>query len=326
MNTKNDTVVHIGMGKCATTTLQHSIFPLLCKEIGYKWWLDDLELAKRVNQHKVKMKLGFETDSIDIPLGTFISYEPLFAHTEDPGFYEEYAEKNLQAFGKDAHILITVRHPKSYLSSVYLQSLKSGSVQKPKYYFIEKKYYSKRLRGYKFSVDDFSYDKLIKLYTDRFEKVSVVKYEFISSMDFLVHLFGINKELLNKLQHVYLNQKHNRGYSHTSVKLLFVLSNVLEKIHLTLAPSNITNIAIDTLKDVNNQKKYSGSERSLVKMLLFEIFKIFRWSFVLEKIIPKIFPYKKYELNLSELPWIDISRLIDEYDNIPEMITIRRES
>ena len=66
------------------------------------------------------MQLGFDCQKIQIPEKTLICHEGLCGF--DPFFWKEFANKNLIAFGNQNYILLTIREPRSFLTSVYLQN------------------------------------------------------------------------------------------------------------------------------------------------------------------------------------------------------------
>ena len=118
-------VIHIGLPKTGTTYLQKNIFPQICKEKKILYFLENRQVSDSINDHIVKMFSGDEVDSLNLPDNTLISNENLVSSFPSLSNISEYADKNLIAFGKDSKILITIRNPIDYLSSVYNQILKS---------------------------------------------------------------------------------------------------------------------------------------------------------------------------------------------------------
>ena len=116
------TIVHIGLGKTATTALQKRVFPELVKfglisaynpknlmRLLYLKRLTELtkeqeaELAKLVKANK---------DAV-------VSFEGLVDW--NPDNWKRARDENLATFGKDATSLLTIREPRGYLTSVYQQ-------------------------------------------------------------------------------------------------------------------------------------------------------------------------------------------------------------
>ena len=44
-------IIHIGLGKTGSTTLQENIFPKLSDKIGYKYWISDEKILDNVKVH-----------------------------------------------------------------------------------------------------------------------------------------------------------------------------------------------------------------------------------------------------------------------------------
>ena len=81
------------------------------------------------------MILGFDVNKITFPKYSIVSNEGLSSYRQ-PQFYEEFAEKNLQTFGYDAHILLVIRKPSDFLNSIYVQCcVHEKPLQDPEYFF-----------------------------------------------------------------------------------------------------------------------------------------------------------------------------------------------
>ena len=96
--------------------------------------LENRQVSDSINDHIVKMFSGDEVDSLNLPDNILISNENLVSSFPSLSNISEYADKNLIAFGKDSKILITIRNPIDYLSSVYNQILKSYIIN-PEFFF-----------------------------------------------------------------------------------------------------------------------------------------------------------------------------------------------
>jgi len=179
--------VHIGCGKTGTTTLQRKIFPKVCDLIDYSFLR-----GNQINEHIMRLRLNQKAKRLKIPKKSLVSSEAL--HSWNPYYWKEYAKKNQIAFGKDSHIIITLREPRSYLTSVYVQMLHEGNILKPNQYFLESDLYSERLNTPKFAIDSFGYKKLINIYLDKFPYVTIQKFETLNQLDFIKLLFDISSE------------------------------------------------------------------------------------------------------------------------------------
>ena len=187
-------IIHIGLGKTGSTTLQENIFPKLSEKIGYKYWVSDENILDNVKVHYAKLVLK-ETNikKIDIFSKFLISHEGLSGFNE-PESVELFAENNLKAFGNDAHILITVREPLSYLKSIYFEFvLKKLIVCSPKDFFDVTNPYCN------FDIKKFSYDHLISEYKKRFKKVTIIKMEKYNDLNYLSKKLNIKENILSQV-------------------------------------------------------------------------------------------------------------------------------
>ena len=200
------TIVHIGLGKTATTSLQENVFseiPRLRKEIKYNekeirhsirklWFLDNNKDEESIFQKKL------------LEQNHFISLEYLV--NWDPRYWEKSADLNLRLFGQDTTIIITARDTESYLRSIYQQIVHEGNIRAPEEFFINEDNYNKLkpLLSQKilthFDVDSYDLEKLWHIYNSRFSKVYLVPMNSIDSLEFLRKIFDLNVDEINDLR------------------------------------------------------------------------------------------------------------------------------
>lgn len=310
--------VHIGFGKTGTTTLQNIFFPKLCELISYLYWRNDSYVQSEVALHRTKMLLGFECKPLDLPDKTLISWEQL-SGWEDPYYFEEFSQKNLIAFGELAHIILVIREPKSYLSSVYLQlCIHELNVQKPEHFFLEDSVYSERINLRKFAIDKFSYRKIIDFYRERFNKVTVVKFEHLfnnfTENKFIYELFPVNKKHLEILEEVFRKTTINKAFSRRGVNYTFSLSKLLYLFNLRFAGDCQDKHYIDIIR---NNRVFKPKNYSLRSKIVNRILKELKWRSLIRKKVDKFLPYKKYTLDFDKLKYINIEDLDKEYEGLP---------
>ena len=115
-------------------------------------------------------------------------------------------------FGRDATILITLRKPDEYLNSMYnKQCLVHGNLMTPNEYFVLNNEYNVKDEK-KFNIEKFSYEKLKKIYEDRFEKVCFIDYEDLKTMNFFVKYFQLDPKNKEELKKKFLNTRHNPSF------------------------------------------------------------------------------------------------------------------
>ena len=115
-------IVHIGLGKTATTTLQRYVFPRLAKAVGLTW--NDREIRLLLTQSMRLEPDAAERRFLQERLAQarhMISCEGMVGW--DPARWEQAADRNLDWFGSDAWILIGVREPVDWMTSVYQQQI-----------------------------------------------------------------------------------------------------------------------------------------------------------------------------------------------------------
>lgn len=312
-------IIHVGLPKTATTSLQNNIYPVLSALKGFSWYKDkNNPLYQEVRDHIARMRFDYSIKKIRLNNKDFISDEGLCGW--DPHFWEEFAEKNLKAFGKNTHIILTLRKPIDFLTSVYLQTcFHEGDVQEPEDFFLKAKFYSERLETAKFSIDEFSYKKLINHYTSRFEKVTVVKYEDINNLEFLKPIFSLTNNELRKLQEIFASHKiYNRAFSVRGTKITYNFSRFLNLFGLSLrkGTSHRSLYELKLLKDESYRSEVvSKKEISFIKKIALLVIRELNWRNFIQERIDRLLPYKKFSLNFEELN-IDITKYNKEYDKI----------
>lgn len=307
-------IVHIGLGKTGTTTLQKHIFPELSK-------LDErVEYCpKPINELIIKhSQLGLDKEEFEVVKTWLtdndfefkvISLESLV--NWNPRLWEESADKNLELFGKDTTIIITVRDTVAYLTSVYQQMIHEGNIKKPTNFFVNQETYNtlkncmSKINLSYFDVDSFDLLRLQKIYESRFSKVVFVPLKKINRMEFLQTALNISDS--NKL---YLSEKikniprENRSYSALAMKITFSREKILNFFGLQSKDSfgNCERYLSKVQDDNQNIKK---SESFLVKNMKFLLFflpkvllKIIKPNYrkFIQRKFDKIMPYSKYNL------------------------------
>lgn len=325
-NLKNGQLfVQVGFPKTATTTLQREIYPLLCNYTKYSYWREDPNLAHLISTSKFKATMGFQCEPIEIPEFTLVSLESLI--NTDPRRWEPQAISNRVIFGEDAHILIVLREPRSYLSSLYTElCLHSGLAQRPEHFFLRENEYSEHFMAPIFSIDEFSYKRIIDIYRKLFKMVTIVKLERLPKLDFVNDFFDIDDVQLANMKNRFEIKRHNRGFSGRSVKILFFLKRLLDLVGYSFG-SHPSNSSVDNLRNTNIEGTVGPSRSSMVVLMINFLkrnLKRLNWYLVL-KAIDRVFPSRKFELNFDELPYINIDKLDVEYMATPEYKTYSRE-
>ncbi len=276
--------LHIGFGRCSTTTLQTNIFHKLAKKkrlnyiygkslLSQKTTLKknyDDDLNYKIFLEKIEELSKFNTNDI------FLSDESLISSTGRiwcPSFYNGSLEKNFKFFGPDVNIIITIRKPSDWLLSIFSRLSDGVPFEK---FFLNKNEFDKSDHVKKFLISELDFDKIIENYRVKFKNVYIVKYEELKELNFLVKIFNISHSDLKEFQKIYERTVLRKGYRNYYT---FKTNHILHKLNKYLKFSKLFNYE---------------------KMLL---------------ALDKVYPNKKIDYNFEKIG-VDIHELDRKYKNI----------
>ena len=310
--------VHIGLGKTATTTLQKYIYPEIAKIKNISYNDTDLVFnirrcalfgnAKNEYCEEIKENIKKINDDILISLESLVGW--------NPHYWEAAADRNLKMFGNEAIIIITVREPVEYLTSLYQQRVHQGNVKRPEDYFINGDVYSvlKEKLGENnlelFDVDSFDLRKLYEIYRERFEKVVFVPMDEIVNMIFLKRIYDLNDNDLFVLKKIYKESpRQNRAYSQLTMNLTFIRESMLNYFGFkTYGTDDKSILKIYRMyNDSKNSEKIISYFDRYTKKVLFVL-----WRKIMQNIVDKAIPYSKYKLP----DYIDLNESLIEKNKV----------
>jgi len=307
-------IVHIGLGKTATTTLQRNVFPYvptIRPEIVY----NDSYLIQEINrlQRRVATTLEEKNFFERVRAGNnFISREGLVDW--NPRNWESAADRNIRLFGDDATILITIRETEDYLRSVYQQKVHEGNIRNAEDFFLNESEYdpiSDCLAPAilsRFDVDSFNLERLYKIYTERFKRVIMVPLITINRLEFLRAIFNLDdidmKFLRGKMS---AGRNHNRAYSKRAMALTLKRERLLNILGLMTVGSDYSLLTRvqkgserESVKAPFRSLSQSDKTRELpiraLKRLIKILFRCLKWRYFLQNIFDRVVPYKPYKL------------------------------
>lgn len=306
-------VVHIGLGKTATTTLQKHVFPTLSNRLDYNY--NDKNIWTLLRKCRFVPLSPSEEEAIRDVLrkkSNLISLESLVSW--NPALWEEAADRNLKLFGKETKILITLRDPVDWMTSVYQQQVQVGNVVKPEQFFLTGEKYksashmasSSKLEY--FCSDYVDFERLVKLYEERFDNVACVNLDDIGEMRFLHEILdvseGFRKELSQKFKSA---MAENRAYSNLAMSATFAREAFLNVFGLkSIGTSDHRFDQLELLweTEIENDLPKFPSAGILAKtldflgLILSKIWKnlVPTWRSFIQKFFDKLVPYKKYKL------------------------------
>ena len=128
-------ILHIGLPKTATSTLQRYVFPILQeKEIVI---FNEKEVTQLTRKH---LSIGLSSEE-RIKLSNLLSRGKNLISDEslvgrDPHEWKQRAERLFDLYGKETIVVITVRDLKSLFTSYYIQALQENNIVEPEDFFV----------------------------------------------------------------------------------------------------------------------------------------------------------------------------------------------
>lgn len=289
-------IVHIGLGKTATTVLQKHVFPALKSE-GAIADINPKRLHHRLKRaiHTWTLDDDLRREFANLPSDTVISQEALSGW--NPATWPDCLEFNKDLFPKSSSILITMREPVSYLTSVYQQIVQQGNVISPSLFFQSAESYQAiqnvaRCRMCEvFSVDDFRMAALVDMYAAHFDRVVVVPLEHIGKMAFLNTLLGVAPDRIARAENVFAAApRRNKSYSSQAMWLTFRREAFLRSIGAR---------SMGLIDDVFCSFEGAAGHSRDIGAIFPRISKKQRvptWRRLMQDIVDRYLPYRKYEL------------------------------
>ena len=313
-------LLHVGLGKTATTSLQYSFFKELSRLKKIKYY-GPFEINNYFNRkrdfkyihpyYKVKKKLkGLQMTKYSI-----ISYESLSGFFFDPFNYEKCAKINQKIFGKKTHILLTIRKPSDFINSLYAQFIRENILKRPEDIFLMKKDYFQKIKKYEkniriayWSYEDLNFIKLINIYKNYFKKVTVIKYESILNSTFIkkLNFIPLSKDEEKYLSRSLVKTKTNKALGLYSIYFLIFLEKIFKV-------SKLNNFVDKIAKKISQKKKRSF----LSKIILISI-KYLNIIYLTSITLDKILPYRSFKMNLDNSDFKNIKILDKKYSKIKE--------
>lgn len=330
-------ILHIGFGKCGTTSLQAHALPLL-PELGLIDDYNPIEIKdvlgrfRRGDNSQIEILKEFFATTKDQNI--LVSLESLIGW--NPAIWQDRLSMNKAAFPKDTVILISMRDPEGFLRSFYQQNLHQGHVIAPEDYFLTRSAYDTAKLTARdqiaeiFSVDDFAYRTIVQQYAEAFDKVIVVPSRNLNDLDFLPDL-GIvpNPDQMEQLRRKMRSGGiQNRSYSKTTMALTRWREKLLNSMGLKTRSSYDHDYRIRFLDPPPSPAaRLILPLRALRK--LWSLIRLPRWRFLMHRVVDRIVPYKAYVLP-PHVPrgahFIDNTRFHDDICNAPDGFAVFKKS
>lgn len=331
-------IIHIGLGKTGTTSLQQHLFPKLCEEKGYvynpKEWID-ID-SKRIT-HSDEDRLG----SVDsLALKEIISNHKVLISKEslidwNPRNWETGADRLLELFGADAKVIITIREPIGYLCSTYLQQIQEGNIVRPEEFFVASEEYEKlatvlpQRSTLRYDYEKLDYAHLKTLYEKRFKDVYFMPLSRINSLYPFDELFSLSESDIAKYSEAFERApRENISYSRLAVRLTFLRENFFNILGMkSLGSEDVyyDNEFIQPSQDSHTSKGSLKFEELLLKHKMRDLFprlarKIIKsWRWYMQRVLDRLYPYEKYKLPKEVLFKLESSLMKENTQFIDEL-------
>ena len=315
---KNLNIIHIGMPKVATTTLQINVFPFIAKKIKRK-----LVLQKELNKLLGKSNITnhyFKSKKFN-KKNCLISFESLISIDGNPFFYEKNCQILKKTFGFNSHIVIILKNPLSFLNSVYLQNINNLNLKREKDFFLSTDEYfdfiknnKKIYSGAHWCLEKFNQKKLINIYKKSFRKVTILKIDALKDPNIVCNLFNLTLNDSKKVISIISKKKLNKSPGVYIVNLAFFLNKVLKYFNTDLL--KLYNFQIKAHKYIDKSiiTNFNFLRRSL-KLIFF----LFNFRFIYQQIVLKIIKDKDYKVNFKKFKYFNVNRELNFYNNLPKV-------
>ena len=311
-------IIHIGMPKVATTTLQHEIFPIIAKIterklILYNKLIKILGKSDLINHYFKIEKFNNQN--------CLVSFESLISIDANPYFYKENLKLIKKTFGFESHVIIILKNPIKFLNSIYLQNINNLNLKTEENFFFTKNKYRKFLREKKslysashWCLENFSQKKLINLYKNSFRRVTIMKIDAFKDPKIISKIFNISLKESIKIARIFSKKRLNKSPGIKIVKINFFINKILKIFNLSLL--DLYNFQKKMHHKIDNSKiKNFNILRKFLKL----IFYLFNFRFISQGILLKIFKDKPYQINFKKFKYFNIKQELKFYDNLPNV-------
>lgn len=178
--------VHAGLGKCATTSLQSTIFPTYCRQNNLDYYPQEHVFSKEIRNNLLNPTFSFDILKRD---NWFISCEGILGW--NPGSWLTRLNRLAEITHGNIELIITVRKPSHYAYSCFIQqTLHNGYIVRPCDFFVRKHYTLGHIDGFSFDLSSFDLAALENNAYNYFSNVRIEKFEDLIKGRFLEKDYG----------------------------------------------------------------------------------------------------------------------------------------
>lgn len=285
-------IIHVGLGKTGTTTLQSHVFPKL-SDTGIVAFNpgNTQKIFNRLAARSDYTITDCEIDFTDVIEDTILlSDERLIGW--NPAFWTERCGQIEEMFGASATILLTVRDPESYLRSMYQQQIHQGNISRPTEFFLSEKEFRayERITRVRLNeicnVDAMDFEALTRTLATRFSRVIVVPFPDLLDLRFLSDLINISaKDLAYLRGNIARLPRKNQSYSNHAMHLTLLRERILNQLGLKSLGTHDRYRNLAQIEAIDSGRGLKHLLRPLIT-----------WRGLMQITLPKLTGYKPYRL------------------------------
>ncbi|MDC3017765.1 hypothetical protein OA009_02115 [Paracoccaceae bacterium] len=308
------TIVHIGLPRTGTTTLQKHFFPKFCNDNNILF--NPPENTKIKNQRLTysdadltALKKVFSKNDVLISQESFVDW--------NPRNWSAASDRVLELFGKDTTIVITIREPVEYMTSLFVHKLHEGNIINPEEFFVSSDEYDALMPFLpersllRFDHQRLDYKYLISLYKKKFKNVYIVPLSRINTLYPFFSLFVLNPENVKSYKEALKKAtRENRSYSKLAVNLTFKREAILRAMNLKSRGSEDYPTSNSFVKGISTPQFKRFVELPFRKKLLALPLRVLKkivkpWRWWMQRVLDQLYPYKKFRLPKNVLEMFD---------------------
>lgn len=195
-------ILHVGMGKCASTYLQMEFFPRVQRHYPSINYLPQSDLVRKIRTCQ-RLGSSFISPNFEFQQEGLHSCEDLIGW--NPSHWDTAIEDMASIVPRNSRIILILRDPFDYLQSLYVQQVKSGHVVNFDEWWTKgdlgRNVITSNPRfGFRhINIDHLDYEYLVKLLAAKFDDLVVMTLSSVYNLDTLCRAFEIPLDEIKKL-------------------------------------------------------------------------------------------------------------------------------
>ena len=187
-------ILHVGMGKCASTFLQQKFFPAVAKSHGSISYFSSSEVVRAIRTSQ-RLGLSAVNNKSELFQAGIHSCEDLIGW--NPSHWATAVEDMAEVVSRESRVVLILRDPLDYLLSFYVQQLKTGHVVDFREWWTAGDIgqllvtSNPRFGMRHINIDHLDYELLVKLLAKKFDDLVVLPLSSVHNMKLLHRAFEV---------------------------------------------------------------------------------------------------------------------------------------